>query len=149
EEAGVKPSYVEKILQNGKIPLPGFTFDVLVDDLSDWAGEMQTLGFGRRWVLATGSTEAILNGLEEYFSQPLPTTTPRLQTWLQPTINPLTHFQVPSTFEPAVTRRPEGVITMEEAQLISISKKLRPHQDYLMGLDIDKGLVNRALSPEG
>jgi hypothetical protein len=148
KEAGVSPSYIQKTLEDGKIPLPGFPFDILVDDSPYFVGEMETLGFGRRWVEATGSAEAILNGLEEYFSKPLPSTTPRLQAWLQPRINPLTPSPAPSNLK-LVGGREKGVITMEEAQLISISRKLRPHQDYLMGLEIDKGLLSRALSPEG
>jgi hypothetical protein len=147
KEAGVRRSYIEKILENGKIPLPGYTFDVLVDDLFYWVGEMQTLGFGRRWVEATGSAEAILKGLEEYFSKPLPSTSPLLQVWLQPKINPLILPAAPMTVEPGEKRG--EIITMEQAHLISISGKLKSHQSYLMNLGIDQGLISRALAPNG
>src|SRR4030095_2697989 len=44
-------------MKNSKIPFPEFPFELLVDDSYDWPAELETLGFGRRWVLATGSAE--------------------------------------------------------------------------------------------
>lgn len=69
--------------KNSKIPFPDFYFDVLVDDTYFFAGEMQTLGFGRRFVEAVRNGEKLIEALENFFHQPAPPTTPTLERWLQ------------------------------------------------------------------
>ncbi len=65
-----------------KLPFPDFPFDVLVDDLYYFAGDLMTVGLGRRWVRAEGDVPRMLEGLEEYFSRPLPETSPLWRRWL-------------------------------------------------------------------
>ncbi len=65
-----------------KLPFPDFPFDVLVDDLYYFAGDLMTVGLGRRWVRAEGDVPRMLEGLEEYFSKPLPETSPLWRRWL-------------------------------------------------------------------
>ncbi|MDL1871736.1 hypothetical protein FBR05_05980 [Deltaproteobacteria bacterium PRO3] len=65
-----------------KLPFPDFPFDVLVDDLYYFAGDLMTVGLGRRWVRAEGDVLRMLEGLEEYFSGSLPETSPLWRRWL-------------------------------------------------------------------
>lgn len=69
--------------ENTKIPFPDFNYDVLVDDSVYPAGEMQTLGFGRRFVLAPRNGKALLDALETFFAAPKPPISPTLQRWLE------------------------------------------------------------------
>ena len=77
-----------------KIPFPDFWFELLVDDKEIFGDQMETSGFGRRSIKATGSVPEILQGIEEFFHNPPPETSQRLQAWLKGKTNPLTppHF---------------------------------------------------------
>lgn len=79
-EAGVRPF---KEFTDTKIPFPDFYFDVLVDDSHYFAGEMQTLGFGRRWVEARKNGMDLLEALEAYFQAPAPEVSPTVRAWLE------------------------------------------------------------------
>ncbi|MCC6273577.1 MAG: hypothetical protein IT572_08935 [Deltaproteobacteria bacterium] len=65
-----------------KLPFPDFPFEVLVDDLYYFAGDLMTVGLGRRWVMAEGDVPRMLEGLEEYFSRPPPEASPLWRRWL-------------------------------------------------------------------
>ncbi len=65
-----------------KLPFPDFPFDVLVDDLYYFAGDLQTVGLGRRWILAEGNVPKMVAALERYFSSPLPEASPLWRRWL-------------------------------------------------------------------
>jgi len=78
-EAGVRPF---KEFADTKIPFPDFNFEVLVDDSHYFAGEMQTLGFGRRWVEARKNGMDLLEALEAYFQAPTPEASPTVRDWL-------------------------------------------------------------------
>jgi hypothetical protein len=141
KEIGVKDL---SFMKNSKIPFPDFPFEVLVDDSDYWPGELQTLGFGRRWILATGSAEATLRGLEEYFSKPLPETSSRMRTWLSGRANS-------STLPPTAFSQDEGgqIIDFEQARSTGIATRLKPLQGYFAQLGVAPDLFQRALAPDG
>lgn len=69
--------------ENTKIPFPDFYLDVLIDDSHYPSGEMQVLGFGKRFILAPRNGDALLDALEAYFAAPMPPISPTLQRWLE------------------------------------------------------------------
>src|SRR4030095_7513703 len=72
-------------------------------------------------------------------------TSPRMRSWLAGRTNSLTAPKAPDTLEGGKGQ----VITMEEAQLMSLATRLKPHRKYFEGLEIDPALIDRALSPTG
>src|SRR4030095_8171178 len=72
-------------------------------------------------------------------------TSPRMRSWLAGRTNSLTAPTAPDTLEGGKGQ----VITMEEAQLMSLATRLKPHRKYFEGLEIDSTLIDRALSPTG
>ncbi|MFO1518978.1 MAG: hypothetical protein U1F57_04845 [bacterium] len=141
EQVGVRDF---SFIKDGKMPFPDFPFEVLVDDLDYFAGEMQTLGLGRRWILASGSATAILEGLEQYFTKPFPETSPTMRRWLSGETNLLTLFAPADTLEAPEKGK---VVTMEEAQMLRIKQRLTPLKEYFTSLGLKAPVVEEGLSP--